>query len=63
MTFTIVLEPDDDGSILARCLELGAASCGDSNEEAIDNISGAIREHMAALLQDELLEDIRLAET
>ena len=56
ITLTIILEPDDNGSVHARCRELGTASCGDSDEAAIENITEAIREHVAALRQGGLLE-------
>lgn len=56
LDLTIVFERDDDGSVLARCIELGTASCGATREEALGNVQEAIDEHVAALTEEGLLE-------
>ena len=43
MKYTITLEKEDDGQISAHCAELvGCHSCGDTEEEALENIREAI---------------------
>ena len=43
LNFTVVLERDEDGAYVAHCPELpGCWSCGDTEEEALDNIREAI---------------------
>jgi predicted RNase H-like HicB family nuclease len=43
LSFTVVLEQDEDGAYVAHCPELpGCWSCGDTEEEALDNIEEAI---------------------
>ena len=39
----------EDGQYVARCVELGTASCGDTVEEAVENIAEAIAVHLNAL--------------
>ncbi len=43
---------EDEGQFAAECMELGTATCGDTFEEAYENIKEAIEAHLAAL--DEL---------
>ena len=43
LTFTVIVEQDEDGAYIAHCPELpGCWSCGDTEEEALDNIREAI---------------------
>ncbi|MEK7795517.1 MAG: type II toxin-antitoxin system HicB family antitoxin [Candidatus Hydrogenedentota bacterium] len=56
LDLTIVFERDDDGSVLARCIKLGTASCGATREEALGNVQEAIDEHATALVEEGLLE-------
>jgi predicted RNase H-like HicB family nuclease len=47
--FTVVLERDEDGAIIAICPALpGCHTAGDTEEEALDLIQDAIRMHVEA---------------
>ena len=48
ITLTGIVEKDED-SFIATCLELGTATCGDSIEEAFENLEEAIWVHLNAL--------------
>ena len=39
----------EDEQWVSRCRELGTSSCGDTAEEALDNLSDAIDVHLGAL--------------
>ena len=56
MEFRILLEPDlDDGGYVAHCPTLpGCHSQGDSREEAISNVRGAIEAYIGSLRKDGL---------
>ena len=45
---TIQVEPEGD-QFVSTCLELGTASCGDTAQEALDNLREAITVHLSAL--------------
>jgi len=50
MKFAITLEPDEDGFIVASCPALpGCHSQGRTKEEAIANITEAIRGYIASM--------------
>ena len=50
MKFVITLEPDEDGYIVAGCPALpGCHSQGRTKEEAIANITEAIRDYIASM--------------
>ena len=50
MKFAITLEPDEDGFIVASCPALpGCHSQGKTKEEAIANITEAIRGYIASM--------------
>lgn len=50
MQYTVVIEPADDGSFSVWVPDLpGCASTGDSREEALENITEAIRGHIETL--------------
>lgn len=43
ISFTVMLEQDEDDAYIAHCPELpGCWSCGDTEQEALDNIEEAI---------------------
>lgn len=43
MKYTVVLDPQEEGGYTAQCVELpGAISQGETKEEALNNIKGAI---------------------
>ena len=46
LTFSIT---EEDGQFAARCKELGTVSCGDTFEEARDNIADAVVLHVNTL--------------
>ena len=48
----------EDGQYVARCVELGTASCGDTVEEAVENIAEAIAVHLNALEKLGQLEEV-----
>ncbi len=49
MTFTAVIYPDDQTSLLvAECPELGVASQGDSEAEAMSNLREAVELYLEA---------------
>ncbi len=48
IVLTGIAEREGD-QFVSRCRELGTASCGDTAEEALDNLSDAIDVHLAAL--------------
>jgi predicted RNase H-like HicB family nuclease len=45
---TYIVKPDED-QYAAYCPELGTASCGDTIEEALDNIKDAVSLHIETL--------------
>ena len=50
MKFVVVLEPDEDGYIVAECPSLpGCLSQGKTREEALANIKEAITGYLASL--------------
>ncbi len=52
MRFTIMLEPDEDGFIVASCPALpGCHSQGRTRDEAVANIHEAIRGFIASMRQ------------
>jgi len=52
MRFSIILEQDEDGYVVASCLALpGCHSQGKTREEAIANIKEAIRGYIASKRQ------------
>jgi len=56
MKYTVILEPQDEGSYTVRCLELpGAISEGETKEEALANIKEAIGLVLEVLSQDLML--------
>ena len=48
LEFTLEVKVDE-GQYIAKCVELGTASCGDSKEEALDNLREAIDLHLETL--------------
>jgi predicted RNase H-like HicB family nuclease len=50
--FTVVLERDEDGNVIAVCPALpGCHTAGDTEEEALELIEDAIRLHIEARLE------------
>ena len=45
---TSVVEPEDD-LFVSTCIELGTSSCGDTIQEAFENLEEAISVHLNAL--------------
>jgi predicted RNase H-like HicB family nuclease len=51
---------EEDGQFVSYCRELGTASCGDTIEEAFDNLWDAVEVHLDALAEtDEILRVLR----
>ena len=48
VVLTSVVEPEDD-MFVSTCIELGTASCGDTIQEAFENLDEAIAVHLNAL--------------
>ena len=48
VVLTSVVEPEGD-MFVSTCIELGTASCGDTIQEAFDNLEEAIAVHLNAL--------------
>ena len=48
VVLTSVVEPEDD-MFVSTCIELGTASCGDTIQEAFENLEEAIAVHLNAL--------------
>ncbi len=48
VVLTGTVEPED-GMYVSYCPELGVASCGDTVEEALDNLGDALSVHLEAL--------------
>ena len=48
VVLTGTVEPED-GMFVSYCPELGVASCGDTVEEALDNLGDALTVHISAL--------------
>ena len=47
--YTVVVERDEDGVYISSCPALqGCHSCGDTYEEALENLKDAIRLHVEA---------------
>jgi len=58
-TFTVVLDPAEEGGFVVKCLELPVASQGETREEALANIKKAIEGYLevkAGLTREEFLE-------
>lgn len=56
-SFTVVLEPAEEGGFVVKCLELPVASQGETREEALKNIKEAIEGYLevkAQLLHDKV---------
>ena len=50
--FTVVLERDEDGNVIAICPALpGCHTAGDTEEEALELVKDAIRLHVEARLE------------
>jgi len=50
MQYTVVIEPADDGSFSVWVPDLpGCTSCGDTRDEALANITEAIKGHIETL--------------
>jgi predicted RNase H-like HicB family nuclease len=45
-SFTVVLEPAEEGGFVAKCLELPVASQGDTKKEAMINVKEAIEGYL-----------------
>ncbi len=53
MKYTVILEPQEEGGLTVRCLELpGAISQGETKEEALENIKEAIELVLEVLRED-----------
>ena len=52
---TGVVEPED-GQYVSYCRELGTSSCGDTIQEAINNLDDAIQVHLDGLIETDHLE-------
>ena len=52
MHYTVIVEPAADGSFSVYVPDLpGCVSCGDTYDEAVSNVSEAIRGHVAMLAE------------
>jgi predicted RNase H-like HicB family nuclease len=60
-TLTVALERDElDGGWIAECVDLpGCMSQGETEEEALENLSDAIGGVLAVRVQDRLLKDLQ----
>lgn len=54
---------EEDGVYVSRCQELEVASCGDSPQEALDNIREAIELYLINARELGIIEDIEPALT
>ena len=45
-TFTVVLDPAEEGGFVVKCLELPVASQGETREESLANIKEAIEGYL-----------------
>ena len=45
-SFTVILEPAEEGGFIVKCVELPVASQGESKEEALKNIKEAIEGYL-----------------
>ena len=59
VVLTSVVEPEDE-MFVSTCVELGTSSCGDTIQEALENLDEAIALHLNAL--EELGETERVFE-
>ncbi|MBS7656221.1 type II toxin-antitoxin system HicB family antitoxin [Candidatus Bathyarchaeota archaeon] len=50
-TFTVILEPAEEGGFVVKCLELPVASQGETREEAIANIKEAIEGYLEVKIE------------
>lgn len=48
VVLTMVVE-EEDGQFVSYCEELGTSSCGDTIQEAFENIEEAVEVHLSAL--------------
>jgi predicted RNase H-like HicB family nuclease len=62
--FPVVIEQDEDGIYIASCPVLqGCHTCGETVQEALANIKGAIEAHLEArLLVGDPVPDVRMVE-
>lgn len=54
-SFTVILEPAEEGGFIVKCVELPVASQGENREEALRNIKEAIEGYLevkAGLLKE-----------
>lgn len=57
LKLTYVISPEE-GAWVAECPELGVASCGDTENEALDNIRDAVVCHLKGLAHFGNLEEV-----
>jgi predicted RNase H-like HicB family nuclease len=57
VVLTGIVEREGD-QFVSYCRELGTASCGDSSDEALDNLGDAIEVHIKALIETGELERV-----
>jgi predicted RNase H-like HicB family nuclease len=50
IVLTMIVEPEGE-MFVSKCAELGTASCGDTIQEAIENLEDAITVHLNALVE------------
>jgi len=48
----------EDNHFVSTCVELGVASCGDSVEEALDNLGDALKVHLNALEELGIIDQV-----
>jgi predicted RNase H-like HicB family nuclease len=57
VVLTGIVEREGD-QFVSYCRELGTASCGDSSDDALDNLGDAIEVHIKALIETGELERV-----
>ncbi|MEM3389379.1 MAG: type II toxin-antitoxin system HicB family antitoxin [Thermoproteota archaeon] len=51
-SFTVILEPAEEGGFIVKCVELPVASQGETREEALKNIKEAIESHLEVFSEE-----------
>jgi predicted RNase H-like HicB family nuclease len=52
---------EEEGVYVSKCPELGVASCGDTPEEALDNLKEAVELYIDNAIELEIIEDVNAA--
>jgi predicted RNase H-like HicB family nuclease len=52
---------EEEGAYVSKCPELGVASCGDTPEEALDNLKEAVELYIDNAIELGIIEDVDAA--